>query len=357
MTQKQIIQDFTVLANSRNHRLIDVENKITPSQGKLFLHCNQCGQDFSTSAKSYKNARKTGCPNCKAIKARAQTARPAPIKFQLSAEERAELKRQGKRRKAIERREKGKAFQFFNHELLIDYFQKENNIYSKFMLDKIQNETFLTTNTPKENLVRHHMIPIHFGGPDSKWNLVYLTREDHVKAHIYRYQAYHQFGDYNFLRTQGVIGTLVEQNPEFEAQAYKNARKGDPRRRAEKSGIYAPGISQKGGLISGRLPRSQQQIQTAKLQMGPKVRKAFEQGSRWLHTPTGIEISFKPGEIQIFTDLLCRFIQVLPETDKSRICLVNTKKRVNVTSNLSKIIKGTRGSAYGWTLLEIFELK
>ena len=356
MTRKKTIQDFAALAASRNHRLIRVDNPETPSHGRLFLHCNTCGNDFNTSAHSYINSGKTGCPHCKSIKARAQTPPPRLVISEEQQTERKELKKQLKREKVLKRREKGQEFQGMNRESLIEYFKQKDNAYTEFMLEKIQDEQFVIQNIAKNQRELHHMIPIHMGGPDSKWNLVQISKQDHITAHLYHYKVYHQYADYNFLKTKRLIGVLVDPDPEFEEQWVKNRKKGDFTRKEKKSGIYTDGISQKGGLASGKLPRSNQQILGYQNLMSDSVVTALNQGSRWKHRTTGIEVCFKAGEARVLNDLRKRFIEVLPEMNKDRIALEAAKKPVNVTSSIAKVIKNQRLSAYGWMLLEICEL-
>jgi DNA-directed RNA polymerase subunit RPC12/RpoP len=70
MTKKIALEDIIKLAKSRNHELINqdtFEQDYKNVKSKLNFKCNTCGQTFSTSLHSYKNAKKTGCPNCKKL--------------------------------------------------------------------------------------------------------------------------------------------------------------------------------------------------------------------------------------------------------------------------------------------------
>jgi len=98
MTLKKTIQYYTNLANDRNHeRQLAVSNNKTPSQGDVTIKCSKCNQTFTTKAHSYENARQSGCPNCKAIKARAQPKRVLSEKEQEDIKMRKKIKRAEKR--------------------------------------------------------------------------------------------------------------------------------------------------------------------------------------------------------------------------------------------------------------------
>jgi hypothetical protein len=47
----------------------------------------------------------------------------------------------------------------------------------------------------KKGYHRHHIVPKHAGGDDSKENLVYLTPEEHALAHLELYEKYGKYED------------------------------------------------------------------------------------------------------------------------------------------------------------------
>lgn len=54
----------------------------------------------------------------------------------------------------------------------------------------------------KKGYHRHHIIPKHAGGDDSKENLIYLTPEEHAQIHLELYEKYGRYADalaYNWL--------------------------------------------------------------------------------------------------------------------------------------------------------------
>lgn len=55
----------------------------------------------------------------------------------------------------------------------------------------------------KEGYHRHHIIPKHMGGDDSKENLVYLTPEEHAEAHWELWEKHGKYEDvmaFNYLK-------------------------------------------------------------------------------------------------------------------------------------------------------------
>lgn len=64
MSRKLTQQDLQEIATQRNHEISSFEN-YSNVHSKIEIKCHTCGTTFTTSAHSYKNAKKTGCPCCK----------------------------------------------------------------------------------------------------------------------------------------------------------------------------------------------------------------------------------------------------------------------------------------------------
>jgi hypothetical protein len=65
----------------------------------------------------------------------------------------------------------------------------------------------------KKGFHRHHIIPKHRGGTDDDSNIVYLTPEDHAKAHLELYEKYGHYEDaqaYNTLRRHWLEGRTLD---------------------------------------------------------------------------------------------------------------------------------------------------
>ncbi len=347
---------YAKMTYERNHKLINVSNSKTPSQGKLTVFCKNCEQEFTTSAKSYENARVTGCPNCKAIKARNQqnSGRIESSTTDKQFTKEKQLKKETKRRKILEKR---KAFvHIYNRKTLEQYLQNEKNEYSVFILEKLEKPTPPTLKGFE--LQKHHIIPKHAGGPNAKWNLINLTKEEHTQAHVLRYKAYGEFGDYNYLSTTNAIGNLAEQNPGFENLLKQQKQKGSYEQRKKGIGIFEQDAARRGGQASKEVMASLTDEERKTLdkrhqaQMSTKVQEVLYKGAEFVHNRTGTVVLLYPEQALTLTQLKYILAAALPTGDSDREKLIKTSSPANVTSAISKMIRGIkdRPSAYGWKL-------
>lgn len=69
MSNKLTFNDINKIASERNHILLtkDLEKNYKDINSLIELNCLTCNTMFKTTLRSYKNAKKTGCPNCKKI--------------------------------------------------------------------------------------------------------------------------------------------------------------------------------------------------------------------------------------------------------------------------------------------------
>lgn len=79
-----------------------------------------------------------------------------------------------------------------NKTCLKTYLLKEDNSYSTFILERIDKQFELS---PHLDTHIHHIIPHHWGGSDSSWNLIKLSIEEHAYAHKLLYENYKSFYD------------------------------------------------------------------------------------------------------------------------------------------------------------------
>lgn len=377
---------FSNLAETRNHVLKDVSNPDTPAQGSLELKCNTCGKDFCTTAKSYTNARKTGCPHCKALKAR--KSRPgtavqglqgttkvkietsigtvpsavsltAPLGPAWSAPtlamqgQEANLARaQANTNARLEKRgEFQRTHQVYTKKDFVKYLEENKNSYSTFMLEKINNEAGLLANSKQPKEV-HHIIPKHAGGPNAKWNLVYLTPEDHCKAHELRYGVFEEFGDFHFLQTQGSeVLSRIKPNPAFQAQLLTQRQNANKKVRVKFENDDGSQASQ--AVLAGLTPEAHTAYRERhQSQMSEPIRKVLQEGATFVHKRTNKTFVLEPRQAPTLTELKDLLAGALPVGDVDRVRLEKAAKPMNVTSAIGKMIKGVadRPSAYGWSL-------
>ncbi len=123
------------------------------------------------------------------------------------------------------------------------------NIYEQFIEHcRSKEDDLIKSGDYKEN---HHIKPRHDGGSNDKSNLIFLSRQDHIRAHQYLYIAYQNQKDkiaYLFMigdptgeakRLSGING----QKNRTKEQRSNSAKKGAITQRANNSGIFNRGNS------------------------------------------------------------------------------------------------------------------
>jgi hypothetical protein len=330
MSKKKTIEHYDKLAQEREHELISVDNPETPSQGKLTIKCTKCNNTFTTTAHSYQNARQSGCPECKRVststqwagKPRTVTPEQARKKAVVNAAKKAAYLKKAERYSSFKSRED-----------LISHLKSENNEYSAFILERMDNPP------QGDDVEQHHVIPLHAGGPDQPWNFIPLTSEDHLKAHEIRAEVYKEIGDINAIRLRG------ENNVELRTRRIEANKRGDATRKSQGTGIYEEGASVKGGQIGGKVKSIAKDL-GHRSQTSSAVIACHEEGSTWFHKPTGTVFRCEPNEVRTLPQLVEKLIEALPEgAHKENLA---AGKMTPVTSSLARVIKRDRSQAYGW---------
>jgi RNA polymerase subunit RPABC4/transcription elongation factor Spt4 len=333
MSHKKTKDFYIELAQSRNHNIIVFQNNETPASGTLTIQCNTCGIEFTTTAKSYVNARKTGCPNCKRI----ATSKQWKGKTRSLTPEQAAKKDSIRAYKQKTRLEKAQQYASLkNREDLELFLKQENNAYTLFILECIKNPV------QSDRVEEHHIIPLHAGGPNVEWNLISLTPETHFEAHRIRAEVYKETGDINAFRLRG------EQSVDLIARRIAATRSGDNTRKQEGSGIYAPGVSSKGGKIGGRVKSVKKDL-GHKTKMSNQVKELLDRGSTWDHVNTNCSVTIPAKAVHTLPQLVNILVKALPlGVDREQLTKANM---TTVTSNIARVIKGQRPTAYGWKLV------
>jgi RNA polymerase subunit RPABC4/transcription elongation factor Spt4 len=329
MTTKKTIQFYANIAQVRNHELISLSNIQTPSQGSITIFCKTCKTSFTTTARSYQNARKTGCPQCKAK----TTSENWKGKIRTKSPEEASKQAVLNEYKQQKHLQKGLAYAHISNKEDLKIFLKESpNVYNNFILQRIDHPVI---GKYTEN---HHIIPKHTGGPHKRWNLIKLTPEDHMEAHRLRALVYNEAGDHQAIRFRTNPSELVERR-------LRGNQIANETRLRERTGIYAEGASSKGGRIGG-LVKSHEKDLKQSTKMSQPVLKALYEGSRWKHLQSGTELNLQPNRLFTLPQLVQKLLEALPPCKDKEV--LERAKTSTVTSNLARVIKKQRPSAYGW---------
>lgn len=241
MSRKLLLLDWQNLATTRNHKLISVTNTETIAKGNLNLLCNICNSKFTISAKSYRNC-KNGCPTCK---------KKAISSFWLGKKRTNDklfnIDKTVTTRKHKLKNPNPKYNSINSKEDIINFLTSDPNKYNLFILEKFQNQSL--NNEKKNETVtyeKHHIIPIHAGGPDKPFNLIRLTTQDHILAHMLRYEVYKELGDKLFLNFKSEESISPEKAKKNRIAASHEAQK------QNKSGFFSSEQQAKHGKKGGK---------------------------------------------------------------------------------------------------------
>ena len=89
----------------------------------------------------------------------------------------------------------------------------------------------------KKGYHRHHVVPKHMGGDDSKENLVYLTPEEHAQAHLELFEKYGKYEDamaYNNISSRWLNGRTIDGYKQTEEHIRKRIQSIDYNKVSEK---------------------------------------------------------------------------------------------------------------------------
>lgn len=151
-------------------------------------------------------------------------------------------------------------------------------------------------------LQKHHIIPLHAGGPDEAWNLVTVTVEDHVMAHRLRYFVYNQDGDERFLRFRYSLNTNY-----FPKEVHKK-------------------------------------------QVSLIVQEKLSQPMIWFHNKFPSFLRIPPNTVELPSELYDYFLDFLPSNSEPYIELSKTNKS-SFSKSICRILSGKGKKARGWALL------
>jgi hypothetical protein len=218
MSKKLTIEQVKLECEKRRHTLINVSNLENIRNGNIVATCSNYHM-FTVTLKSYfacrvcRNGLKNGCPLCK----RESTSNFWKGRWRKKQNSK-ELNNQNditKTKKTPKVKKRNPIFTSVTNRQTLMAFLKDSrnkNAYNTFILSLLDKESEFTMNQGEKSqtnviLQKHHIIPLHAGGPDEIWNLVKVTVKDHVTAHRLRYLVYNEDGDERFLRFRENLNT------------------------------------------------------------------------------------------------------------------------------------------------------
>lgn len=335
MSQKLTLQDIEKITDSRGHKLIKLSHPENPRFNRKGLITFVCSKNHTHTATvhSYLTA-KNGCPECKKIKAvidnTGKKRKPSP-----SAQEKTE--RRDAEKQARKARFQASEFCHVNNSAtLISHLENNPNPYNILMLTSVKQKRPLTGPGDK-----HHIIPRHMGGPDSEWNLVKLTAQEHYLAHKLRYEVYKDAND--------LVGSEALRDSELNSPMARELRARETHEisRKNKTGFFSSETQAANGRKGGAV-KSPAKHESYAGMLNPTTKALFVKGSTWTHPEVANPIVVKPGQATITGDLHTIFLAYLPE-GKTKDNFVSSQR--HCSSAFFKVIMGKRQSYLGFRLI------
>jgi hypothetical protein len=304
MSYKLTYNQFMVESEERGHMLIDVSNPKHIREGTLTAICAN-NHRFTVPVKSYRACRKNaqgsknGCPECKKNK----TSQFWKGRVRKESQEIRSSSKVIKKKKPLN----AIFMEVKNRQTLLSFLKNNENTYNSFIIQKIEEEELLIVKKQKfpEIIVQsHHIIPLHTGGPDEKWNLVQLELNDHIIAHRLRFEVYNEDGDERFLR-------FVDKN-----------------------------------LNTNYFPKK-----VHKNQVPPIIRKKLQEGTFWAHPEFNNVLEIPPNAVELPSELYAFLLQYVPKCSDAYKDLVLTTK-TSFSKGICRVLKKEGKSVRKWKLVD-----
>jgi len=215
-----------------------------------------------------------------------------------------------------------------SRELLIQHLKTENNNYTNFILQKL-------TEAPLnlDDCEKHHIIPRHCGGPDARWNLIYLSSDDHKKAHALRYDVYRESGDGLALKfwENAPLNTLEAKRLRAQwTQAYCKEQK-----KAFFSSEQQSINGKKGGAV-----KSEEKTKS--------YIKKLQAGTIWSHPLLTEDLIVPANKLRLIIEFKKVFADALG-ININQYSFIDLKT-ASFSSSVAKVLKGERKSCWDFTL-------
>ncbi len=312
MSKKLTIEQITFECEERKHKLINLSNFENIRNGNITATCSN-NHMFTTTVKSYRACRvgrsglKNGCPFCK----QQNTSYFWKDRSRKNSEE---LNNQKSISKRYTNKTKTKTLNpifmsVTNRHTLIAFLKdsRNTNKYNDFILYLLKKESELNVNKGKKSqtaviLQKHHIIPLHAGGPDKDWNLVTVTIKDHVMAHRLRYLVYNQDGDERFLRFSDNLNTNY-------------------------------------------FPKEVHQKQIPLI-----IKERLTKQMIWYHNKFPLLLRVPPNTVELPSELYDYFLKFLSSNSEPYIELSKTNK-ISFSKGICRVLSGKGKKVRGWALL------
>jgi hypothetical protein len=312
------------------HRVIDLSNPTAPTKGKITFICGVCKEENTTSYKSLYSA-KQGCVFCKAKNARENNKGGS----RKTDEQKQKTKQAARaRRKAASSGIPGVK----NREDLRQHLIKMDNEYSRWVLtifDRPVEECPVGQN--------HHIIARHDSGPDQKFNLLRVTREEHTYAHELMYKVWGNKND----RAAALVQRGGLTSPEIQRERIKLSHETCKR---EKKGFFSTEVQSANGKKGGATQTEAKVVKYVAKQ-GVTCRALIQNGSKWLHQPTNTTVTVAPGSVKMVNQLLGVLTAALPAGEEKTYLLTSVCKN-DFAGRINKLLRGLRSSVQGFVLVE-----
>lgn len=342
MTKKLNYHYFKTFSLSRNHVLLEVTDMICIRNGRLKLFCNTCKNNFETSARSYLSARKTGCTYCKKMHISIITKQRFAAKKLITPNSPDYLLTIERKLHNLLNKQKKYACLNCLHDL-IEYLRTNENVYNNFIMQKI-----LHSSTPEVDLLleKHHIIPLHAGGPNKSWNLINLTPTEHLLAHQLRLLVFQEAGDRLACQFRSM------KNLSQEKQKQLPLKSGHKTALERKVGFYDSRQQSINGIKGGTI-QTDKKILNYRKKMGSKVLEHLASEVIWQHAKTGSIVKIEANSLQLLTQMIPLLVESLSKLKLSSCKDLNklqTGSKSSITSFIARVIREERSSCYGWSI-------
>nr|WDY12781.1 putative HNH homing endonuclease [Chloroidium sp. KL-2023a] len=193
-------------------------------------------------------------------------------------------------------------------------------------------------------LERHHVVPLHAGGPDVPENIIRISPEDHVAAHFYRFQAYKELGD-KVAYEMRINDT--NERARIRAQAAVFANKSKKQLFWDRDWQSVQG--KKGGAAAGKANTPAQFLARQKVGLahGKAVGLSNQSQALKFILSHSIEWAFKNEKGTFITPPVESAAAIVRELERLK------PGNIRNASSFYKVLHGKREKMYGWTLVHM----